>query len=332
MRPRKPVAIIDIGSNSVRLVVYSGAPRAPAPIFNEKVLAGLGVGLNETGRLSPEAWERALAALRRFRLLVRHMGIGEIRTVATAAVRDAANGPEFVHAIGKLGLDCQVLSAEQEAWLAGEGVLAAIPDADGIVGDLGGGSLELVEVKDGVTMRGISIPIGVIRNGDAAHVAATLRTALADSGLAQRGRGRGFYMVGGSWRALARIDMIVTGYPLPITQQYRIAPARAAELVQIVDSPDPKWAKAIAPARLASSGVAAMILAELARAIEPGALIASAFGIREGILFSSLKAGIRRQDPLIEAARYAGGGERRFGEHGDLLDRWIGGAFDDAPA
>ncbi|HVM37977.1 MAG TPA: Ppx/GppA family phosphatase [Sphingomicrobium sp.] len=333
---RAPAAIIDIGSNSVRLVVYASRGRVPVPIFNEKVLAGLGAGLKETGALGDEAQHLALEALARFRLLIRHMGVHSTRVVATAAVRDASNGPAFVRAIAKAGFACEVLSAEDEARLAGEGVLSAFPQADGIVGDLGGGSLELVELRSGAVGRGISLPLGVLRikaseNGEKRALAA-LRSALEESGLGRRGRGRPFYMVGGSWRALARIDMIASHYPLPITHNYQLAPKRVADLRKGLGSADPRWSRAIAPARLATSPQAAMLLALIARELEPSELIVSSFGIREGLLYDDLEPGTRELDPLIEAARDAGGAERRFGEHGDVLDAWIADAFDDAPA
>jgi exopolyphosphatase/guanosine-5'-triphosphate,3'-diphosphate pyrophosphatase len=332
----EPVGIIDIGSNSVRLVVYAGSLRVPSPIFNEKVLAGLGEGLEQTGRLAPEGRDKTLAALKRFKLLLRYMAVTETRVLATAAVREAEDGAEFVREIRRTGLDCEVLSAEEEAWLAGEGVLSAIPDADGIVGDLGGGSLELVDVADGMASHGLSLPLGVLRlkasgSGEKAARQA-IRTALKQSGMAKRGRGRTFYMVGGSWRALARIDMLSCDFPLPITHQYRMAPGRARELRRLVSSIDPKWAKIIAPARLATSPVAAMILDVLVEEIEPADLAVSIFGIREGLLFSELKPRPRLLDPLIEAARESGGGEHRFGQHGDLLDDWIAPLFDDSPA
>jgi exopolyphosphatase/guanosine-5'-triphosphate,3'-diphosphate pyrophosphatase len=228
-----------------------------------------------------------------------------------------------------------VLSAEDEARFAGEGVLSAFPGADGIVGDLGGGSLELVELRRGTVGRGISLPLGVLRikaseNGEKRALAA-LREGLEASGLARRGRGRPFYMVGGSWRALARIDMIVGDYPLPITHNYQLAPKRIAELRKVLGSADPRWTKAIAPARLATSPQAAMLLAQIARELDPSELIVSSFGIREGLLYDGLDAPKRKLDPLIEAARDAGGAERRFGEHGDVLDAWIGEIFDDSP-
>lgn len=333
MAHKRPTGIIDIGSNSVRLVVYSGIGRVPFPTFNEKVLAGLGSGLAETGRLSEESRSKALTALRRFRLLVDHMGVARTRVVATAAIRDSLDGREFVREIKRIGLDCEVLSADDEARLAGEGVLSAIPQADGIVGDLGGGSLELVEVSDGKVGPRISMPLGVLRlePGKAGEAAALkiLRQGLRDSGLEGAGKGRRFYMVGGSWRSLAKMDMLATAYPLPVTHQYSLAPGRARALQQLAETPERNWSKKIAGARLASVPVAAMLLALLVEEIEPEELVISTFGIREGLLYSTLKRPERALDPLIEGARDAGGSERRFGEHGDLLDAWISPIFDD---
>jgi exopolyphosphatase/guanosine-5'-triphosphate,3'-diphosphate pyrophosphatase len=331
----EPAAIIDIGSNSVRLVVYAGPPRIPTPIFNEKVLAGLGSGPDPAGPLPSEPRERALSALSRFKLLIDHMKVRRTRVVATAAIRDAADGAEFVREIDRIGFDCEVLSSSQEAHLAGEGVLSGIPDANGVVGDLGGGSLELVGVTKGSTSGGISMPLGVLRLDPAPQgeraARKMLRSALNDTDLQERARGRPFYMVGGSWRALARIDMLATDFPLPITHQYRMKLARARELRKLVQTRDERWSKLVAPARLASSPAAAMLLDLLVEELNPSKLLVSTYGIREGLLFDSLKANERRKDPLIEGARDAGGGEHRFGQHGDLLDEWIGPLFEDPP-
>jgi exopolyphosphatase/guanosine-5'-triphosphate,3'-diphosphate pyrophosphatase len=331
----EPAAIIDIGSNSVRLVVYAGPERIPTPIFNEKVLAGLGSGKDPNGPLPEEAREKTLAALRRFRLLVDHMKVKQCHVVATAAIRDAKDGAKFVRDVDRIGFDCKVLSAEEEAHLAGEGVLSGIPDAEGIVGDLGGGSLELVEVGDGSEVPGISLPIGVLRVANDADgekkVRKLLKSALKESGLRDAGKGRPFYMVGGSWRALARIDMLATEFPLPITHQYKMKPGRARELRKLVRAVDPRLQTAAAAPRLATSPVAAMILDALVDELEPSKLIVSTYGIREGILYSHLKPKVRRMDPLTEEARDAAGSEHRFGQHGDLLDEWIAPIFDDPP-
>jgi exopolyphosphatase/guanosine-5'-triphosphate,3'-diphosphate pyrophosphatase len=256
--------------------------------------------------------------------------------VATAAVRDARDGAEFVQEVERIGLDCEVLTAEEEALLAGEGVLSGIPDADGIVGDLGGGSLELVDIADGEAANGISLPLGVLRldpspSGER-DARKALKAALKKSPLKERARGRIFYMVGGSWRALARIDMLATDFPLPITHQYKMKPVRAKELRKLVRALDPRLTSVAAPPRLATSPVAAMILELLADELQPSHLVVSTYGIREGLLYSKLKPSVRRADPLIEEARDAGGGEHRFGEHGDLLDAWIAPLFDDEPA
>lgn len=317
-------------------MVYAGPARIPAPIFNEKVLAGLGEGLEQGGTLHREARAKALAALDRFRLLLGHMKVRRTRVVATAAVRDAADGTDFVREVERMGFDCEVLSAGEEATLAGEGVLSGIPDANGIVGDLGGGSLELVEVDQGAASGGISIPLGVLRldvSPDGERQARKLlKAALKKSPLKEQARGRAFYMVGGSWRALARIDMLATKFPLPITHQYRMKPSRAKALRKLVRSIEPRLSTAAAPQRLATAPAAAMLLQLLVDELEPSRLVVSTYGIREGLLFSKLSARERRLDPLIEEARDAGGGEHRFGQHGDLLDAWIAPLFDDEPA
>ena len=336
MRTLEPTAIIDIGSNSVRLVVFAGPPRVPTPIFNEKVLAGLGSG--GEGMLPLEARARALAALSRFMLLIEHMKVKRVLAVATAAIRDAGQeGAEFVRDVKRIGFDCRVLRAEEEAALAGDGILSGIPEADGIAGDLGGGSLELVDVSDGrLKGRGISLGLGVLRLAATAEgeraARKVLRRGLKSTNIRERAKGRPLYMVGGSWRALARIDMLAADFPLPITHQYRMKAGRAKALRKLVRDVDPALAAMIAPARLATSPQAAMILQLLVDELEPSELVVSGYGIREGLLYSRLKPAVRRRDPLIDEARDAGGGEHRFGQHGDLLDAWIAPLFDDAPA
>lgn len=299
------------------------------------MLAGLGSGPDRSGYLPVQAREKTLAALRRFKLLLDHMKVKETRVVATAAVRDAADGPEFVSEVERIGLSCEVLSAGEEAELAGQGVISGIPEANGTVGDLGGGSLELVDVALGKAGSGISLPLGVLRLDSSSsgerEARKALRSALKKSAIREQARGRTFYMVGGSWRALARIDMLATDFPLPITHQYRMKPVRAKELRKLVRAIDPRLGVAAAPPRLATSPVAAMMLELLVEELEPSRLVVSTYGIREGLIYSRLKPSIRSVDPLIEEAREAGGGEHRFGQHGDLLDAWIAPLFNDEP-
>jgi len=341
MTAHSPIAIVDIGSNSVRLVVYSGATRIPSVVFNEKVMAGLGRGLaggDGGGRLSEEAQERALAAIARFKLLLAQMGVVRHRIVATAAVRDASNGAAFLDRVRALGVKPEILSGEDEGLMAGLGVLSSIPDADGIVGDLGGGSLELVDVAKGRVRRSASLPLGVLRLGGFAGKGAFHRTveeALERTGFAGRGEGRAFYMVGGSWRTLARVDMHILGHPLPIVHQHEMAPGRPRELLPAIDALDRASAAKIpslSMSRLPTLSAATRLLRALAERLRPGSLIVSSFGIREGLLYADLPEATQARDPLIEAARDAGTGLGRFAQHGELLDAWIAPIFDDPPA
>lgn len=333
----RPIAIIDIGSNSVRLVVYAGATRIPWIIFNEKVMAGLGQGIAETGLLPDAAQERALAALARFRLLTRQMGVVRTRVVATAAVRDADNGSDFIRKVRSLGFRPELLSGEEEAHMAGFGVLSAIPDADGIVADLGGGSLELVDVSGGEVHHSSSLPFGVLRlepylRKGAGALAKKLSKSIEAAGFSKRGKRRPLYLVGGSWRALARVDMLITQYPLPIMHQYSFATDRPAELRQAIESVDRSHLKhlnALSTARVPTLPHANMLLETLVDVVGSSDLIISSFGIREGLLYDDLDPGERALDPLIEATREAGRGLGRFDEHGALLDQWIAPVFDD---
>lgn len=330
-----PVGIIDIGSNSIRLVIYEGEGRIPSILFNEKIMAGLGKGLDKSGLLDVDAVKRTLAALARFRRLAEDMGVVKLRTVATAAVRDASNGPDFIASLAAIGLPVELLPGTAEASLAGHGVLAGIPDAEGIVGDLGGGSLELIRVAGGSIGKGVSIPFGVLRIaqmklGSARALDRALKKALDKAGWKGGAENRPFYLVGGSWRALARLHQTLTDYPLPIVHQYAMAPSEGQRLVRALGQLDPKKIKAIggiSSSRVASLGDAAMLLASLSRCLSPSALIVSAYGLREGLLHSSLSPKVQALDPLIEAARDEGTRQGRFAEHGDLLFRWIAPLF-----
>lgn len=332
--------IIDIGSNSVRFVAYGGDPRVPAVLFNEKVMAGLGAGLDEVGMLGVEPMARALAALRRFRLLARDLGLRHVTTVATAAVRDAANGDAFLAEIAKLGFAPMLVTGPEEAKLAGLGVLSAIPDADGVAADLGGGSLELIRVADGTTGEGLSLPLGVLRLTPEQSEVGALRgdivRGVSGTGMARAAAGRPLYLVGGSWRSLALIDLHVSGHPLPIVHQHRIDRLRVPELRAAILAADRQMLRCVpslSGSRIPTLPAAAALLEALCLTLEPSELIVCAYGLREGLLFRDLTPEQRRADPLLAAARDIGGRYGRFDDHGDLIDRWIAPTFgDDAPA
>lgn len=330
-------AIIDIGSNSVRLVVYQGPARIPAVLFNEKVMAGLGRGLAATGRMDADAMALARTALARFAAVAREMDVATLRTVATAAVRDAANGGELIATATALGLKVELLSGEQEAIGAGEGVLSGVPAADGIVGDLGGGSLELVRVSRGKVGDRVSFPLGVLRiAGKRGKPLDRLVTrTIRGAGWTGKGAGLPFYLVGGSWRALARLDMALSDYPLPIAHQYAMSPEtvrRLGRTIPQLGKPALRAIPGLTAARAATLADAAALLGVLLRQLGSRGTTVSAFGLREGLLFGALDAETRALDPLIVAARDEGRLLGRFPEHGDLLDRWIAPLFAAEPA
>lgn len=333
-------AIIDIGSNSVRLVVYAPPARAPAVLFNEKVMAGLGANLATTGNLDAGAMKTALRALARYRRLADAMQVGDLRAVATAAVRDASNGQVFLDNAKALGLPIELLSGDAEAEAAGLGVISAIPDADGIVGDLGGGSLELVRVRNGVVGERLSLPLGVLRlaaiRAKRGSLERVVTKALKKAGWPLAAGGLPLYMVGGSWRALARLHMRLAEYPLPVLHGYVMPPEAPARLVRVLAQIDRKRLKAIDALpnmRIPALGDAAALLAILARTLKSRSLVVSAFGLREGLLYAALNAEQRAVDPLIAATRQAAIRQSRFDEHGDLLDGWIAPLFpNEAPA
>lgn len=336
MRPGR-TAIIDIGSNSIRLVVYEGAERIPSPLFNEKVMAGLGRSLARTGAIDADAMAAAKGALARFAWLAREMEVARLRTVATAAAREASNGAELIAAAEACGLTVELLSGEEEATMAGLGVLSAIPDADGIVADLGGGSLELVRVVAGTVTDRASFPLGVLRiaairaKGQGA-LDRRVEKLLGEAGWSGRGERLPLYMVGGSWRALSRLDMHLTGYPLPVVHGYLLSRRAMGRIRREVASIDRSTLRAeldISAARLPTLEDAASLLLSVTRHLGSKAAIASAFGLREGLLFAGMSHEARMLDPLIEAARDEGRRLGRFGEHGDLIERWIAPLFAD---
>lgn len=334
-------AIIDIGSNSIRLVVYQGRTRVPETMFNEKVMAGLGRGLAERGRMSEGAIEVAVAGLKRFAALTRAMGISNVRTVATAAVREARNGPDFIaRVMQECDLAIEVIDGEEEARAAALGLVSGIPDADGVVGDLGGGSLELIRVRDGEMGNRISLPIGAlrldaVRKRDRRALAPFIAKALDKVKWAEDGKGKPFYMVGGSWRALAQIHIWMSGHPLPIVHQYEMpagAPAKLFRSLAHTDLATLKQVPHLSTSRLPSLPGAAMLLAAVVKKLGSSRVIASGFGLREGLLYADLPEAERALDPLITAARAEGARQGRFAEHGDMLFHWMDPLFADEPA
>lgn len=311
LQDRKPISIIDIGSNSIRLVVYEGVVRSPTVLFNEKMLAGLGRGIVSTGRLDPEAVTRSMAEFRRFRALSEQAGAEELHVIATAAAREAENGPDFIHRAEEvLGTEIRVLSGREEAYYSALGVISAFHPADGIAGDLGGGSLELVDVRGEAIGEGITLPLGGLRLQDMAKnsfaaAARITREQIARADLLAGGEGRIFYAVGGTWRNLARLHMLTTNYPLAVMHNYEMTIANSVGFLQKVARGEIDKIKGIDGVSKARRGLlpyGAIVLLEIIAAMKPSQIAVSALGVREGFLYSLLNEEERKTDPLISAS------------------------------
>lgn len=300
-------AVIDIGSNTVRLVIYGGPPRAPAVLWNEKVSARLGRDLARSNTLPVAAMDEALAALARFSQLVHDLGIEAIEAVATAAARDADNGPDFLASVRALGIEARLLSGEEEARASAFGAIGAFPQAQGIVADLGGGSLELVPVDGGICGTGVSLPLGTLRlpalrgNGFAGKVEAKL----AATGLSFGGT-PALYMIGGTWRALAIHAMRAADHPLTDPHGFRLDAGEAAAIAKALRSADPDkltQTRGISTMRAETLPHAAALLGVLLDRLRPDAIVFSSWGLREGLHFSRLAPAVQALDPLLEGVR-----------------------------
>ena len=332
-RHRAPsVAVIDIGSNSVRLVVYESMKRSLVTIFNEKTLCGLGREVQTTGLLAADAVAKALTALRRFRALCRVMKVGRVHAIATAACRDASNGPEFIAAAEKLcGVHIEILPGPREAQLSALGVISGIHKPDGIVGDLGGGSLELVDVQGNRVRRGVTLPLGSLALQDSSQKSLKraeriVKNGLADVAQLKAGAGRTFYAVGGTWRALARIHIVQSGYPLHVMHGYTIPAADALDfarrLRRLAAANILADIEVVADARRPLLVYAALVLEYIIRVARPKTIVFSTFGVREGLLYEMLPQAERAKDGLICAAQTLNGLLSRSARHAEELIGW----------
>ena len=339
----RDAAVIDIGSNSVRLVVYRLEGRAIWTVFNEKVLAGLGRDLAKTGRLAPEGVVQTLQALKRFRAVLEAVNPAETFVVATAAAREAEDGPDFITRVREeTGFNVRVLSGEEEAHYAAVGVLAGAPDATGVVGDLGGASLELVHLSETGAGRGVTLPLGPFSlagpggtaNGfDAERVRRLVHDRLAT--VAADFRTDTFHAVGGAWRNLALLHMRLSGYPLHVVHQYKISAGEALDAARLVAHQSKSSLERIegmSKKRSETLPYAAIVLEALIEQLHLKRIEISAYGVREGLLFEAMPPRVRGLDPLIEGCWALGHRQGVADDLGQALDAWIAPAFSQLPA
>src|SRR6185312_14315035 len=334
LRARGPVAIVDIGSNSVRLVVYEAQTRVAATLQNEKSICAIGRDMVTTGRLHAEGCAAALEALSRFRMMADGLKVEHRDAVATAAARDASNGAEFIgRAERAWGGPVRILAGEDEARIAAEGVVAGIPDADGLVADLGGGSLDMVSVKAGKTGAAFTLPFGPLRLMDQSKGDPDKARDIVDKGLKNLPdiSASALYAVGGIWRSFARVDMEDQNYPLHVLQHYTIPRGRALRLCRLLaglSRDSVRKIKVVSKRRAESLPYGAVVLERLLEAGDIKDVVISAYGLREGLLFRGLPPEERRRDPLVEFARAANARAARVPAHAQEMLDWTRVLFD----
>ena len=330
-RALRRVGVIDVGSNSVRLVVFDGAARSPAYFYNEKILCGLGAGMAESGVLNPEGRRRAMAALRRFSILARGMEVNSLTAVATAAVREAEDGPAFEAEVREAtGLRLWVIDGAEEARLSAQGVLLGWPEAEGLMCDIGGSSMELAELSGGAVGATVSGKLGPLKLQGTTGKGA-LRAEI-DAGVAAMAKALGrdrydhLYLVGGSWRAIARADMERRGYPLHVLHEYTMTPRDLRATLDYIAGADLAAlgrATSTSSARMSLVPLASEVLARVVRTFRPREISISSYGIREGLLYEQMPEVLRARDPLIESCRQTEAAYARLPGFGRVLYHFL---------
>lgn len=307
LRERR-IATIDIGSNSVRFMIYELYGAAFTPVYNEKVLAGLGRDLKRTGNLHVEGAEQAFTALQRFKILIDAQNLDEVLIAATAALRDANDAQDFITRVrDEIGFDIKPLSGEQEAIMSAMGVITGDARAHGIAADLGGASLELIEIEDTKTRGGVTYPLGpfsmfeggfdpdVLRNTILAHL---------DKGPEQK-TGQDLYLIGGAWRNLSLIHQKRTGYPLRVAHNYQLNVDAARAMANWAYNEDGiaeimQW-RGLSARRADTLPYSGLLLSVLLDVLKPNRIVIAPGGLREGLVYNAFTPALKARPALFDA-------------------------------
>ena len=317
------------------MVVFDGAARSPAYFYNEKIMCGLGRGVAETGVLNPDGEARALAAIRRFALIAKSLNVSPLSAVATAAVREARNGPAFAETVrDQTGLELNVIEGAEEARLSAQGVLLGWPRAEGLMCDIGGSSMELAEVHNGNVGACRSAQLGPLKlasvKGGRKARQVLIDDTLAEMKTAFAQNYRRLYLVGGSWRAIARIDMERRAYPLHVLHEYTMGPREIRDTAKYIALQDLETLRRrcrLSEARISLVPIACEVLLRLLSTFKPEQIAISSYGIREGMLYEQMPDKLRARDPLIEACRFAERKDARLPGFGRTLNAFIAPLF-----
>ena len=332
------IGVLDIGSNSIRLVIYKDMNRVPISVFNEKVLCRLGEELEKTGRLSKAGCRIAIDNIARFTKLVKRIKLSEFHVIATAALREAINGSEFAAELQRrFDFRINILSGESEATLSALGVLSAFPNLDGVIADLGGGSLELINIENGTIHDRISLPLGSLRlrtlqDCNPSSLMLIIKNELSRVSWISKFNKRPVFAVGGSWRNLARMHMSANEYPLRIIHGYKIAsPSFILFLEKITHSSleELEAMGGVSKKRIRETTISAGILKSLLEFGKNDCIIFSAFGIREGCIFKNLSSEEQKIDPLLLNCEKIASSTRRFTLTSNELENWALPLFKD---
>jgi len=335
-RKQRHFAVIDIGSNSIRLVVYDDLSRAPFPRFNEKSFCALGAGIDEAGRLRDDAIAHAVDAIGRFEAIARAMRVDRLHVIATEATRRATNRADFIAAVrDATGLKVRVLTGDEEATYAALGVISGFFQPAGLTGDMGGGSLEVAEVLgDRVGERTSSMPLGalpvVALMQDGVDAAKKRVDEILDGGLPPLLTEPVFYAIGGGWRALARVHIATGKAPISVVHAYEVPASDLQAFAKRLSRLGPEEVAALpdVPARrVATLAAAALVMHRVLKKLQPERVVFSMLGLREGWLYAQLDREEQYRDPLLEGAQAIGLPAARVPEFSAALARWTDDLF-----
>lgn len=323
-----PFAVIDIGSNSVRMVVYHALTRVPMPLFNEKYYCGLARDMSQTDRLHPDGIEEAKKAIARFVLMLERFNVTHSVAIATAAIRDAQDGPAFVQMLkDEFALAVEVIAGEREAELAAKGIIASTWKPEGLCADLGGGSLEIASINDGVITNKQTLPLGTLRlsGADPAACHTIIGEALNSCSFIDQSYPC-VYAIGGSFRAIAKMHIRQSEYPLKLVHEYHLSQRmirRISDEFSEMSEEHIAMLPGIPSKRATTMPLAAMIMGHILERTDSDQVIFSVGGIREGLLYDKLSSQEQDKDPLIASAEDLANLAGRRGKYAHELYDWM---------
>jgi len=328
----KRIGIIDIGSNSIRLVVFDGPKRSPLYLYNEKVFYRLGQksvgGQNFTDKILAEVTN----IVDRFVTISRNMKAVKIIAFGTSALREANNSTDLIRLVlDRTGINVEIISGETEAEYAAKGILLGFPNSFGVICDLGGNSVEFGTILEGKVINCKTALLGPLAlnklfriNKDAKNHMKTIIGSL--NIIQQNDLRKKLFLIGGSWRAIAKFHMELTGYPLKIIQGYKIKAKELKKTLSLISSEVGKkrlLMTNIPNERLELLPHSANLLEIILETYRFDTVIFSSFGVREGIIFDQLSEKERNRDPLLEAAKYFERKDSRFPKLSRSVFNWI---------